>query len=162
MGRYSRPHSRSHSSLDKGGSHRSESPDAMLVQYSPPRKNSIPIPGMGGDDQEEGDGQEGEDEAHLVPNPRFSLASFTSSNGDTEEQRETLQKALAEVTRRANDTERNLQEQLMAREADIDDIQKQLENTRETISILRKDEKEWRVKEVRCVSEFVAFTFMLL
>ncbi|CAG7849354.1 SubName: Full=Uncharacterized protein {ECO:0000313/EMBL:CCA78069.1} [Serendipita indica DSM 11827] len=146
MDRYSRPHSRSHSSLGKGGSssHRSESPDAMLVQYSPPRKNSIPIPGMGDDDDQEGDGQEGDDEAHLVPDPRLSLISFTSSVGDSEDQREALQKALAEITRRAADTERNLQEQLLAREADIDDIQKQLENTRETISILRKDEKEWR------------------
>jgi flagellar motility protein MotE (MotC chaperone) len=101
----------------------------------------------------ENGGQEGEDgaegqEKDLIPDPRLSLISFTSSTGDSVEQLESLRKALAEVTKRAADAEKHLQDQLSARELDLEDVQAQLENTREMINTLRKDEKEWRSKEV--------------
>jgi hypothetical protein len=101
----------------------------------------------------ENEGQEGEDGADgqdkdLIPDPRLSLISFTSSTGDSVEQIESLRKALAEVTKRAADAEKHLQDQLSARELDLEDVQAQLENTREMINTLRKDEKEWRSKEV--------------
>ncbi|KAG8813520.1 hypothetical protein FRC17_001541 [Serendipita sp. 399] len=159
-GYHSRPHSRSHSSAGGyaygGGpsSHRSESPDAMLVQYSPLMVNSIPIPTT--DTGNPADEPEGDDDPDLIPNPRLSLLSFTSSVGDAEEQREALQKTLAEVTRRAVETERSLQDQLTAREADIDDIQSQLDNARELIAILRKEEKEWRTKERNFVAQITS------
>lgn len=148
-GYHSRPHSRSHSSLGNGmgASYRSESPDAVLVQYSPPRTNSVPIPGANYDQQEGEEAAEGQEEG-LVPNPRLSMISFTSSTGDSAEQTEALRKALAEVTRRAAEQERSLQEQLAARELDIEDIQAQLENSRDMVAMLKKDEKEWRTKEV--------------
>jgi septal ring factor EnvC (AmiA/AmiB activator) len=147
-GYHSRPHSRSHSSLGNGmsASYRSESPDAVLVQYSPPRPNSVPMPA--GEGQTEGEEATEGQESDLVPDPRLSMVSFTSSTGDSAEQTEALRKALAEMTRRAAEQERSLQEQLGARELDIEDIQAQLENTRDLISMLKKDEKEWRSKEV--------------
>jgi hypothetical protein len=147
-GYHSRPHSRSHSSLGNGmsASYRSESPDAVLVQYSPPRPNSVPMPA--GEGQTEGEEATEGQESDLVPDPRLSMISFTSSTGDSVEQTEALRKALAEMTRRAAEQERTLQEQLAARELDIEDIQAQLENTRDLISMLKKDEKEWRSKEV--------------
>ncbi|KAG8849946.1 hypothetical protein FRB91_009475 [Serendipita sp. 411] len=155
----SRPHSRSHSSAGRYGygpdSHRSESPDAMLVQYSPPMVNSVPLP-TGDMDNPEGDEQEGDDDPDLIQNPRLSLLSFTSSIGDADDQREALQKALAEVTRRAAETERSLQEQLGARELDIDDIQSQLDHARELIASLRKEEKEWRTKERNFVAQITS------
>ncbi|PVF95565.1 hypothetical protein CPB86DRAFT_776198 [Serendipita vermifera] len=151
----SRPHSRAHSNSSHhniSSSYRPESPDAVLVQYPDPEVNTVPMPRAEGETQEEGDGVEDQDR-DLIPDPRLSMISFTSSIGDKQEQLEALQKALAETTRRAAEQERSLQEQLTARELDIDDIQAQLENTREMIATLRRDEKEWRSKERHYVSQ---------
>jgi len=98
--------------------------------------------------QTEGEENTEGQESDLIPDPRLSIISFTSSTGESTEQTEALRKALAEMTRRAAEQERSLQEQLAARELDIEDIQAQLENTRDMISMLKKDEKEWRSKEV--------------
>lgn len=121
----------------------------MLVGYSPSKEiNTIPIPTDGEPQDEEA--QEGEEvDPDLIPDPRLSLISFTSSIGDSAEQTEALRKALADMTRRSVEQEKALQEQLAARELDIEDIQAQLENTRDMISTLKRDEKEWRSKEVR-------------
>jgi hypothetical protein len=153
----SRPHSRAHSasSHNMSSSYRPESPDAVLIQYPDPEINTVPMPRAEGDQQEEGEGGEDPDK-DLIPDPRLSMISFTSSIGDKQEQLEALQKALAETTRRAAEQERSLQDQLTARELDIDDIQAQLENTREMIATLRRDEKEWRSKEVN----FIIFSSM--
>jgi hypothetical protein len=127
----------------------------MVINYSPSKEiNTIPIP-TDGEPQDEG--QEG-DEADLIPDPRLSLISFTSSIGDSTEQTEALRKALADMTRRSVEQEKALQEQLAARELDIEDIQAQLENTRDMISTLKRDEKEWRSKEVGKSSGQLTFT----
>lgn len=157
-GRHSRPPSRSGSSTGFapfGSSHRSESPDAVLVQYSPPKRNSIPMP-TSQDGEHEGEEEEEGQESDLVPNPRLSMISFASSTGDSVEQMENLRKALAEVTKRAADSEKHLQEQLSAREMDLEDVQAQMENTRDLVNNLRKDEKEWRSKEVGRLRDYVA------
>ncbi|KIM20109.1 hypothetical protein M408DRAFT_334134 [Serendipita vermifera MAFF 305830] len=153
-GYHSRPHSRSHSSMGNamGASYRSESPDAVLVQYSPPSTNSVPLPGVDYEQQEGEEAGEGQEDG-LVPDPRLSMISFTSSTGDSVEQTEALRKALAEMTRRAAEQERSLQEQLAARELDIEDIQAQLDNSRDMVAMLKKDEKEWRSKERHYVTQ---------
>lgn len=144
-------HSRSHSSLDfripSNGFRRSPSPDAALFdRFSPPEDSSMPT--IGKQSPTPGDDESLDEDPNLVHDQRISIASFTSSKTDATEQLDVLRKSLAEVQRRGLEKERLLQEQLSARELDIEDIQHQLENTREMINTLKRDEKEWRSKEV--------------
>lgn len=92
-----------------------------------------------------GEDDDEENEINLVPE-RLSLASLASLTQD--ERFEALQKSYQELQRKSAESERSLQEMLVSREQDIEDLQLRLEDSKEQFAMLKRDEKEWRNKEV--------------
>jgi len=107
-----------------------------------PRQRLAPDHDPDGDDEDE----ENEDDAHIVPD-RLSVASLASLT-DPDERLAALQKHLNETQRRNAEVERQLQDDLAAREQEIVDLQAKLDRRSEDLAIKTREEKELRVKEV--------------
>lgn len=70
---------------------------------------------------------------------------------------EALQKTNAELSRKAADSERRMQNRLAERETEIADLEAQLDDLKTELSVSRREEKELRVKERANMTQFSTF-----
>lgn len=110
--------------------------------------SSLPMP-RGSDSDSDSD--DGNDNADMVLDR--SAASSTVSMMP-HERVEALQRVNDDLARKLQDTERTMQRKLAEQEAEFDDLQVKLEETRNELSAAKREEKELRSKEVCSVSFF--------
>ncbi|CAE6456594.1 unnamed protein product [Rhizoctonia solani] len=70
---------------------------------------------------------------------------------------EALQKTNAELSRKAAESERRMQNRLAERETEIADLEQQLDDLKAELSASRRDEKELRIKERGNMSQLATF-----
>ncbi|CAK5269566.1 unnamed protein product [Mycena citricolor] len=141
MGARSRPPSR-------GGNHRFDDADEYDFTLRQ-GLNSLPMPHANDDGSDSDDEHAGD-----MVIPRSTTSSNVSLMPD--EQMEALQRANADLMRKLAETERLMQRKLAEHEAEFEDLQFTLEETRNELSAAKREEKELRGKERSTAAQIAA------
>lgn len=85
---------------------------------------------------------------HLSLGSAPSMLSLSDSSGAaTEERLETLQKANTLLAKKLRDSARELEHKLSDHEAEVEEMQQRIEDLKSELMVVRREEKELRVKE---------------
>ncbi|CAE7218772.1 unnamed protein product [Rhizoctonia solani] len=116
------------------------SPDNPVIQFSSES------------DTEPEDGDDDENTHHYV---RQALSSDASL--EPQDVVEALQKANADLTRKAAESERRMQHRLAERETEIAELEAQLDDLKTELNASRREEKELKIKERGNLSQLATF-----